>query len=271
MASHFSSIGMQVDSAEDMHALLEKAVEDVEKIPCSGGAYLRWSTWEGAELWLQADKAGAIVGVTPYFSGKAEFRVGVTAAVERPDDTTMEGAVHGWADPPGDDPESGEYPLVFDLVDKALYGNLDYPFVTRVRLSAFAHELSIYESEKSFAEAQEGEIGFASESFIPSGLFSSEPDAGETAPPASLAIFTGHVLATQELTNPLTNGRYIWMRVRTLGGEIDVVSDPELIETTPVRGAIASGSFWLCGRILDPKIAVKSGLLARMFNRKGKD
>ncbi len=248
-----------------MHALLEKAAENVEEISCGKGAYLRWSCEQGAELWLQLDKRGSIVGVTPYFNGKSEMRVAVTALVGRPDDTPMEGAVYGWADPQGDEPESGSYPFVFDLVDKAVYGNLDYPFVSQVRLSAFAHELSIYESEDSFDEAQEDEIKFASESFIPSGLF--RPDGETTEPPESHAIFTGHILEARELTNPLTDGRYAWIRVRTLGGEIDVVSDLELIETTPVVGGIASGTFWLCGRILEPKIAAKSGFLGRLFSR----
>lgn len=256
---------MPVDSEEDMHALLEKIAEDVEDIPCGKGAYFRWSSGQGAELWLQVDKRGSIVGVTPYFNGKSEMRVAVTAAVGRPDDTPMEGAVHGWADPQGDEPESGSYPFVFDLVDKAVYGNLDYPFVSGVRLSAFAHELSIYESEDSFDEAQQDDVKFAAESFIPSGLFS--PDDETTEPPGSHAVFTGRILETQELTNSLTGGRYAWMRVRTLGGEIDVVSDLELIETTPVVGGIASGAFWLCGRILEPKIAAKSGFLGRLFNR----
>lgn len=263
MASHFSAIGMPVESEEDMRALLARAAEDAEEIACGKGAYLRWSSEQGAELWLQLDKRGSIIGVTPYFHGKSEMRVGLTAAVERPDDTAFEGAVHGWADPQGDDPASGEYPFVFDLVDKAVYGDLDYPFVSRVRLSAFAHELDLFESEDDFDSAQDGEVKFASESFIPAGLFA--PDGETTEPPRSHAIFTGRILAAQELSNPLTDGRYAWMRVRTLGGEIDVVSDLDSIEAAPVVGGIASGTFWLCGRILEPNTAAKSGLPGRFF------
>ena len=98
MASNFSSIGLAVESGEDLKAVLLQAVEDVEDIPCAEGRYLRWASGQGAELWLQVDGTGDIVGVTPYFNGKSEMRVAVTAPVDRPDDTPFEGVVHGWAE-----------------------------------------------------------------------------------------------------------------------------------------------------------------------------
>jgi len=256
---------MPIDSEEDMHALIRRVGENAEEVSCGTGGYLRWSSEQGAELWLQFDENKALAGITPYFNGTSEMRVGVVHAVERPDDTPYEGAVYGWADPPGNDAQDGAYPFVFDLVDKAVYGELHFPFISRVRLAAFAHELSLFDSEESFEASQEGELRFASESFIPSGLF--HPDGAEIDPPGAYAFFTGHILAANQLVNPLADGRYAWMRVRTLGGEIDIASDIESIETMPVVGGIASGSFWLCGRILDPKIAKKPGFLGRLFNR----
>ena len=247
MASNFSSIGMAVRSEEELTALILKAAETAVEVSCAEGGYLRWTSEQGAELWLQLDGAGHIVGATPYFSGKSAMRVALTAAVAKPDDTPLEGAVHGWADPQGDEPESGAYPFVFDVVDRAVHGDLDFPVTCDARLSAFARELLLFETEEAFDASQDGDVRFASESFFPAGLFT--PDDGATEPPQSFAIFTGRILDTAEFENPLTGDGYVWMHVRTLGGEFDVVSDPELIETAPVIGGIASGTFWLCGRI----------------------
>lgn len=258
-----------MESDQALSDLVNEAAENSKAVMCPEGAYFRWASEQGAELWLLVDGSHEIFGGTPYFNGKSEMRVAITAAVHRPDDSALEGAVHGWADPKGDEPESGAYPFVFDVVDWGVHGDLDFPFTSPVRLSAFAHELSLYETEEAFDASQDGEVKFASESFIPAGLFN--PDGGATEPPQSIAIFSGRILDTAALVNPLTGGGYQWMRVRTLGGEIDVVSDPDLVETPPVVGGIASGSFWLCGRILEPKIAAKSGFLGRLFSRGASD
>ena len=93
-------------------------------------------------------------------------------------------------------------------------------------------------------------IKFASESFIPSGLFTAGPQGKNKHPPQAQAIFSGRVIATQRLTNPVTNQKFYWARVHVLGGEIDIVADPQVVEGTVVEDGIVSGTFWLSGRIL---------------------
>ena len=57
----------------------------------------------------------------------------------------------------------------------------------------------------------------ASQSFIPSGLFSL---GGETTePPLASAIFTGHIRAAEVRTNEVTGAEYFWAFVSTLGGD----------------------------------------------------
>ncbi len=255
MASHFSTIGMPVESNDEMQAMCEKAAEKAEQISCSTGHYLKWSSEQGAELWLQIDNEG-LAGVTPFFRGSAEIRVRITAEIVRPEDTKFEGALHGWADPQEDDSE-GAYPFVFDLIDKGLYEDFDFPFISPVNLCAFAHELSLYDSDEEYDLSGGAGVKFALESFIPSGLFSSE--GSSTEPPQSCAIFTGHILESEKLVNPLTGISYYWMRVKTFGGEIDVLSDLELVTKSPIVGGVVSGSFWLCGKIVNPKVRKKRG------------
>lgn len=265
MPSHFSTIGMPVKSEEQMYEIVEKASQDAEEIKCEVGSYLKWSSPDGAELWLQMDKENNLVGVTPSFRGESSINVGITNAVIRPDDTPFEGAIHGWANPNGTNVESGEYPFVFDLVDKALYGSFDFPFISDVSLSAFAHELTVYDSEDEYDSMQVGKAKFAVESFIPSGLFDTEDNSGSG--PQPFAIFTGRVLKEKEYINPLTGINYHWALVKTLGGTIDLVTDPKLINKPIKVDGIVSGSFWLNGKIKNPKVKNKQGFLGRFFGK----
>ena len=93
--------------------------------------------------------------------------------------------IRGWENSQNDDIESGDYPFVFELVDKSVYGNLDTPFVNEVTLSAFAHELTIYDSEEENDAKQTDEPKFAVESFTPSGFY-----AGEESEDTTLQLFT---------------------------------------------------------------------------------
>lgn len=252
MPSHFSSIGMPVNSEKEMYDLAQRASENAIEILCHDGRYLKWSSDEGAELWLQIDKNNDLIGLAPSFSGSAIMKVGITNQMQMPEDTAFEGTIYGWANPQNNDPENGEYPFVFDLIDKAIYGNLDLPFISDVSLSAFAHEITVYTSEDDYDSQQTEELKFASESFIPSGLFSSEGE--KQTYPKPYAIFTGKVIDCRKLYNSLTNREYNWALVKTLGGIIDVVCDPVLINNAIVKNGIISGSFWLNGKIKEPKV-----------------
>ena len=117
----------------------------------------------------------------------------------------------------------------------------------KARIAAFAHELSLFPSVEAYETAQTGDIKFASQSFIPSGLFS--PAGEKTEPPEAHAIFTGHIRKVEERTNELTNKGFWWALVESLGGVFDVVIDPELVEDTPQVGGVLSGAFWLSGRL----------------------
>ena len=91
----------------------------------------------------------------------------------------------------------------------------------------------------------------ASQSFIPSGLFS--PGGETTEPPLASAIFTGHIRAAEVRTNEVTGAEYFWAFVSTLGGDFDVVIDPELVSNpVPAAGGVLQGEFWLSGRLVDP-------------------
>ena len=134
---------------------------------------------------------------------------------------------------------------MFDAPDTAVYSDLSLPKQFNVQLTAFAHDLTLFASEAAYNESQGSEPKLATISFFPTGTFVGE---GET--PSAHAVFTGHIADWALRRNPATQLDFYWLRVQTLGGVIDVVATPDMLENEPVAGGIAQGSFWLSGRLL---------------------
>ncbi len=247
MPNLMTSLGFPVASEEDFYHFATQAVEQGEPLDVGTGTYLKWSTGNGIELWAQLDRNDVLVGLNPHFTGLARLTARLMARVLRAEGTELDGAFHAWADPDEENPE-GVYPFVFDTPDYSTYEALSLPVIADLQLTAFAHQLKGYPSEADYYEAQSGEIKFASESFIPEGLFEAAQD-GNPAPEAQ-AFFTGCVEDAAAITNPATGVEFYWARVRTLGGVIDVVADPEVLEGPLVTGGTITGSFWLSGRLV---------------------
>jgi hypothetical protein len=250
MPSHFSSIGMPVESVEDMSKLLEIAVKNSEKISCEFGCYSKWTSTTSAELWIQIDKMNKIVGVNLFYDGDSNFYTGIIKKIDNDKYNDFERLFYAWANPQDNDPEDGIYPFAFDCVNFLAVKKFELPCIKNIKLSAFAHEIKIYLNEDDFYSKQEEKPGFASKAFIPSGLFSPNYDdtAKEIIPEA---IFTGIVLDFKELKNELTEKIFYWIKTDTLGGIIDAVVDPELINNKININGIISGQFYLCGKIIE--------------------
>jgi hypothetical protein len=245
MPSHLSDIGFKVDDDADFLRLVTQAAQKGEVIAAPDGSYVKWSPGAGIELWAQLDREDEIIGLNPYYSGEASMRIGLIRRIPDPEGTLLDGAFCGRTDPDEHQPETGAVPFVFDVPDFRSNDDLRLPTIVGVRMAAFAHELQGFEDEKAFDDSQLGEIKFAAQSFIPSGLFASEGSTEQAE-----AFFAGHIRATAIITNPATDADFLWARVETIGGEIEVVADPELLEGSLVVGGIMKGSFWLTGRLL---------------------
>lgn len=248
MASHFSSLGIEVKDREDFTRLFSLAYDKGEKIKTNIGTYIKWEMGNGFELWGQIDKKDNAIGINPYFSGTSVIRVRIENAIERRDDTELDGAIYCWSNPQEGE-EDGEYPFVFDLPNFALYQGISFPQIVNLQVTAIAHEISVYKNDEEFEKSQEGELKFASESFIPVGLFREDKESG--VEPESTAIFTGHVVEAKRIKNLYFGKEIQWAKVKTLGGEFDVIIDPEILNGEIVIGGVISGMFWLAGKIVD--------------------
>jgi len=249
MTSHFSTIGLPVASVEDMNSLANRIGLLAKELAAPGGVYLHWSDPSGAEMWLQVNASNELIGMNPHYAGQSAVRVGLTARLPSTGPSELDGSFHGWAGPPADDaPDMGYYPFVFDAPDYQLHEGLSLPARREVQIAAFAHEIAAFETVAAYEASQTGDLQYASQSFIPSGLFT--PDGESTVPPQARAVFAGHVLAADKKINVLTDRAFYWALVETYGGAYDVVIDSNLLPSVPVVGGVISGSFWLSGRIL---------------------
>jgi hypothetical protein len=248
MASNFSTIGLSVASREDLSALVNRVGPLAERLAVPNGEYFRWSDPSGAEIWLQVNANNELIGMNPHYAGRSTVRVGLTARLASAGPSELDGSFHGWADPAGDAPDTGCYPFVFDAPDYRLHEELPLPAQKQVQIAAFAHEIAAFETVAAYEASQTDDLKYASQSFIPSGLFTSAPESAVR--PQALAIFAGHVLAAEEKINVLTGSPFYWALVETLGGAYDVVIDSDLLPGLPKVGGVISGSFWLSGRII---------------------
>ena len=211
MASHLSDIGFRAQAAGEWEALVRHAVEHGQRLEVPGaGAYLRWAPGAGAELWVQVDRDDSLVGLNPHFAGDGRLRFG--ALELRPGKPgTLDGSLHGWADPPAEDPHEGIYPLLVDLPDAHLVQlHLVLPSVVTLQVAAFAHELACYQDEAAYYAAQERAPRFAAESLIPTGLFAQQGEVERAE-----AVFAGRVLGAEARINPASG--VAWLSGRVIG------------------------------------------------------
>ena len=244
MPSHFSSIGFSIESEQDLIQIAQKLMASAEIISFDFGRYRKW-TDGNIEMWLHFNTKEEFVGLTPAFNARSTFKVAITEEIET--DYPFDGTLHAWANPNDAVAESGDYPFVFDIPDRACYSELSLPKFVDLSLSAFAHELKVFANEEEYYRSQTEEPSFAVESFIPSGLFIEENKQDEQ--PTATAFFSGKVLSAEKKVNPITGLHYHWIKVKTLGCEIDIVADPVLCPTLPTPEMVLSGSFWLCGHL----------------------
>ena len=252
--SNLSDIGFPVRSEQEVNDVIMKVLESVSEIPCPRGSYYRFADASGAAIYLQANASQELIGFNPHFEGKSRRTVCLTEAIEK-EASELDGAFHAWANPAEENnPESGEYPFVFDMPDFRTNAALKFPQNRDVQLAAFAsNDFQLFADEQGFYDSQDPEgLPFASKSFVPSGLINFQTD--ETQTPLAFGVFTGEIREFELKTNELTGEKFYWFLVDTLGGEIDVVADPKLVDAAasePSVGGYLNGQFWLSGRLVN--------------------
>jgi hypothetical protein len=239
---HMATLGFPVTTAQDFRHYVYQASEFGQKIEATHGSYTLWEVGNGIELWVQTNLHRRIIGMNPHFSGTTRMRITLTERIPRTAHSILDGAFSGWTNPKTDGSPASQYPLVFDLPDYDLYDELYFPATIYAQLTAFAYELKGFETEDLYRMSQKESKKYAVESFLLSGRVKT--------PVQAEAVFSGRVLDTRMIVNPVTGQRFYWARVSVLGSEMDVVADPQVVQGKVVKSGIVRGTFWLSGRLI---------------------
>ncbi len=252
--SHFSMVGFPVDitSAQTAGADFEHYVQLCNPEPLSKeGLLCVVKDHSGAELWVSLlDKGEGPVELNtanPAFSGRGKTKIVVTADASPPEWKPYEVRIQAQF-------ASGEAPLILDLADPREASRFIAGAKLEVDVTAFADEIALHDSEQVYYASQKDvKVKFASNHFIPSGMFSTGSDqSGQPQYSTAHALFAGKILEAELRNNATGGGKFWWVLVQTFdGATFNVVADPIAVKTAPRIGGILSGSFWLSARLAE--------------------
>lgn len=249
MPDSFASIGIATDPTEAFVALTDRALQCSDKVEVADGAAWRWACPSGAELWQHVDKSGRPAGIAPYFAGNSVVAARLDARVDWPGCSAAIGGFRAFALYVEGDDSRWAYPFVFEAPDFPCHAALHLPVVAALRIAAFAAAITVYDSASAYRAAQTSDTILATRAFIPSGMF--KPDGTPIEPPDPIAIINGHVRKARRCVNSLSGMAYHWLDLEAFGGTYDAMLEDRLLDQPPPPGAVVSGIFMLCGRIIE--------------------
>ena len=104
------------------------------------------------------------------------------------------------------------------------------------------------ELNRAFKTRGIGDAKLASTAFVPVGMFSTEPK-GVTE--RATALLTGTLESVEHRVNQHTEAEFLWMRVATLPGPLDLVGGLGSVEGELAPGCTIFAEVWLSGRPAD--------------------
>lgn len=247
-----TDVGFPDRGVLDRYNAYKQMCEHGEMVEANGARYLKWSAGERVELWTRVEGGRPGPLFYTYYSGEARMKVALIEKTPRSEPTLSDGAFlcrsgacagEGWL--------AGRLPFVFDTPDYHLYHEVSIPRLCDVQLAGFAFSMKGYEDEEEFEEehpADEDGYCWDYKYFVPAYYLCPRGDGGELQP-ASVNV-SGYVRASDIVTNPATGLDFCWVRLETIGGEIDIVCSPDKIDGYVVEGGIATSYCYLYGRVL---------------------
>lgn len=253
MAGHFECIGIAAE--DELHAVLEAAVEGGEASELDGARELVWRDSDGASVAVTLLPDGAVQCARPSFAAAPRVPVRVGAIAEDPACAFCSRLLVEVVD------DEGElaYPLAVELErlaparDAGAAGRR-----TMLPITAFAETIEAWPDEDSYHAAhpsagtqdERAAPSLAAQSLIPTGLFVEEPKArfgrhgGPEPVPTAHALMTGLVRAVERRRNSVTERDFTWLEVETYGASYDVVAVAD-VGAGAAAGAVVQGTFWL--------------------------
>ena len=250
MPGHFDSIGFVADDEADLQPFVQRALREGDQLEVLGadagygGKYLCWSPGGGAQIWVNLNEKGEVLGFDPHYAGRGRAHVTLERSFDY-DTAPPTGGVFAWVGlGTAEETRAG-----FDLPAFARFYDMacDYDGNALVQPAAFAHGCEAFDTVEAYLAAQQEvhadrpELAFAVESYLALGLLAGED---ERIPPAT-ARLSGIVLETSRPTNPATGRSFHAALVKTVGMTVDVVADDVQMTGVPRKGGVIAGSFWM--------------------------
>lgn len=215
-----------------------------------GSNWFRWQDESGARLILNTDATDRVSCILPSFAATGRIKGETRALVKDPRcpycDRLCLQVGEGLA----------SCTIVLHVEDAVgLRENFKPGRSLEMEIAAFAEDLQAWESVEEYLQSgpissgadlarrlegrKTARMVLPAESCVPVGM--------QENPPAAHAIFTGTLVEAQPRINRVFGGPFWFGRMKTVGGEIDLVS-----ARTPglklQKGGVAQGRMWLIGR-----------------------
>ncbi|WP_209346880.1 hypothetical protein [Pontixanthobacter sp. CEM42] len=244
--SHFSMVGYDLDVANEaaFAQSISEIVDQCEIVQADAAYELCLIDEEtGGELWIGFSKTESgqlgLHTINPAFRGKGEMTVTFNGLVSDPQWEPFEYKISATF-------SEHEIPVLIELADPRERSKLTEDEAVTLDVTAFTYNPEIYKDDAAYVAAQTAdgsEAVYASNHFIPSGLFSEEPTAH--------SIFAG-TIREAELRIGADGAKYWWTLVETLSGAtINVVFDDVSSLEQPTVGYLLVGEFWMTAHIVD--------------------
>jgi hypothetical protein len=276
MAFALENIGFPIKELYRFLDLHFQVVEHGKVISTPAGPYLWFAPGAGVELWAKIEDEGKLGHIHPHFAGRTRIRVALVEKHAYENNALAEGRFIAYFKHKegegiesvherlryGDGTYTGVIPFVFDAPDYNCYADLQMPVATDVQITAFPLEMTAYETEDDWVDAQleadrralgpgeemDEDPGFmAGASFIPTTMLFEKRSPDDYPKPT--AQLSGIVLEAAIITNPVTEQDFSWARIETAAGEMDLVVSLDLIEGYLVEGGVVAGHCYLSGRL----------------------
>lgn len=244
--SNMSAIGFPITSADSVKALAAQTALRGEPVPTSHGniSYVRWDVGAGISLYGQVvagksrrfkrDTKPQAVGLNPYVDGTARMTVAVRE-VRWDDDNPFDARVQVAT---GDGVQ-----FWLDSPDALASWAGEVAERQTLHIAALAQSVEVFADAAAHHAAQAGrDVIVPAESVVPTPV---TPDAEPTDPGVAVS---GEVLDAEQRDNAVTH-RAVWvLKVRTAGGEVDVVCSPEDVTGEPRPGTVVQALCYLTAR-----------------------
>jgi hypothetical protein len=249
MSGNLASIGFPVKDEVEFTNLAVSTIKRGDQAKIKRAVFHRLQINDGIEL-LAISVKGLIGCFKPYFKSTSTLKVTLTDTF-LPGDCEFEKKIIA-----SSISDENGIPILFDFayfnkVPEKIDTSREYD----LHLTAFAQSIQCYDSKEEFSEKNPK---LAPNYYIPSGTF----NPNSTKPRNdSEAIFAGEVLDTKVITNSETKQKIRWIKVKTLIGTLDVVTDESELQKKPVINGIIKGQYWLIGEIDFPILPAKKSIL----------